>query len=108
MSEVVYCGQCGQANSASNKFCNKCGTPIPTLDAASTASISSPSQPIEYEYTSITVRAGFLFTDREVNKKANEMASQGWELVSNTEATYNLFTGPGRVLQFKRAKKKAR
>jgi len=31
MKDVVYCGQCGEANPASNKFCGKCGSPITIL-----------------------------------------------------------------------------
>jgi hypothetical protein len=63
------------------------------------------SKPIEYEYTSVTVRTGALLSeDKAVNSKISKMASQGWELVSNTEARGTVFSPRGRMLQFRRPK----
>lgn len=73
-------------------------TPMPTA-----------SEPVEHEYTSVTVRTGILFSDdKAVNKKINEMAAQGWELVSNTEARGTALSPPGRMLQFRRPKQRRR
>jgi len=64
------------------------------------------SKPIKYEYTSVTVRSGLLFSeDKEVNKKTEKMSSQGWELVSNTEARGTVLQQSGRMLQFRRPKR---
>lgn len=107
MSDVIFCGECGYSNSSSNKFCNRCGKPLTAIQSDSSASFAlSQIQPVEWEYTSVTVRGGLLLTDKMSNDKTKEMAFQGWELISTSESHGLL--GPARVLQFRRTKKKAR
>jgi hypothetical protein len=64
------------------------------------------SKPIKYEYTTVTIRSSILGSeDKRVNKKTEEMSSQGWELVSNTVARGTLLEQSGRMLQFRRPKR---
>lgn len=49
MSDKAYCGQCGSANPASNRFCGKCGAPLNSLqenNQAKPAMRTSPTNPI--------------------------------------------------------------
>jgi hypothetical protein len=41
MSEVVYCGQCGESNPEGNKFCGKCGKPLSITTSSSKMSLES-------------------------------------------------------------------
>jgi hypothetical protein len=107
MDDTVYCGQCGHPNPSSHNFCNKCGKAIRGAlpdGVPSQLPVSPPESP-RYEYKSITVAVGLLQNiDKAVDKKVEEMARAGWELVSNTEG--RAFNRPKvRSLQFRRVKR---
>jgi hypothetical protein len=79
--------------------------PLPPSQPQQVVQVRQPRQlpPMQYEYKTISVPAGYLENlDRKVDKKINEMAQLGWEFVDQKEKQLTGFYHKGRVLQFRR------
>lgn len=79
---------------------------IAQQQAFQSAPIPAPQKATEYEYVTATIRSGIFSEDKAVNKKVEEMSRMGWELVGNTLARATITEMAGRMLQFRRQKRR--